>query len=1154
MVKRVGIEALLIVALLAVAPSLGGRTVLPTVRAQERDERGARLARHMARAADRLDRTPTAHRSRLSAGAKNFFHAAQQWSRVEPKVRAFEASGATTGPSERRGQQPRSPRVLTDDRVSDPLADAAAGAIGAGFTQSETSTAWCGSNVVVGFNDSGGLAAGILAGGGPSFGGYALSTDGGATFTDRGFLPVAKPDRDLLGDPTAACTDPGTFYYASLLIDFGPFTTGASVSKSSDGGLTFGDPVKVVEKDLETHFIDKEWIAADPTNPNRLYVSYGDFDGSGSICGADPDGFPIFREGIELVRSDDGGVTWSAPSVIASTCGDDGVFGSQVVVDDHGRVSVAWTFRSELAPNDEIRLRKSTDGGTSFGPPVRVASAVPVGGEQGLIRAPLLSALAVDRSSGPNKGNIYLSWHDGRYAAVPDGLAFDGVYAFSNIVFVRSTDGGQTFDPSPTRVSQDASPAFTDHFMPALGVDTDGTIGICYYDRSRDPSNFFIDRRCARSRDGGRHWTARRINRDPSLPATGQDSLVARTYQGDYDTLTGDFLLRTPGLLGAYTDTALGNQDVKANRVGLDPDEAGGSEDLEAAPHQWAPTAPSRLAAAPNDPATVDKIALYNQYYARLRDVLGGLPSAARERLSGASGRLVARVLGPDTGAEPDAIGSERDDDDLGQGPLRIDPSFSLDTSPRAGGAASSAGRISDPTTDLAFSRLSGFTQNTAATAWCGDVVVVAFDDTGSFGETLVSPLTGVSFLGFARSTNAGRSFTDLGFLGTGGNFALELEGEPIVACTDPTTFHYSSLATDFDRLTGAVTVAASTDGGLTFGGPIKAVEKSLFTHILTRQWLAVDPTDPGNLYVAYADIDFSGSICPFHSAIELVRSSDGGRTWGAPVEVTSYAESCEGEAEGSRVEVDARGTVHVAWEQFNGSSQTFEIRIARSPDRGASFNASVKVADVNVVGDFHRLQGGVLADEFPALAVDRSSGPSRGTLHIAWNDGALQVPHPRLTFGGVETVSYGFADVLATRSTDGGATWTQPVRVNDDREPLTTPAEVAGQGTDQFDPAIAVDRDGVVGVCFYDRRRDPLNFLIDRRCARSTDDGRHWENSEALNEVPFQSVMGEDLLFFGVGDYDTLASDFLQRRGGFVGGYGDNSRGNPDVKVNAFR
>ena len=544
-----------------------------------------RLGQQADRARTQLERIPASHRRLLSAAAQNYFHTARHWSQMEAKLRSLEGPGApaTSRPSATltsRTQVPSqglaAPAILTDGRVSDPLADAAT-SLFAGFTQSETSTAWCGKVAVVAYNDSGSLLPSFLSGGGISFNGYSRSADEGATFQDLGFLPVSSPDVRLLGDPVAACTDPRTFYYGSLLLDFGSLTSAASVSKSTDGGVTFGDPVKAVEKSSDTHFIDKDWMAADPTNPNNLYVTYTDFDDSGSICGFDPNGDPIFRVGIELVRSIDGGDTWSAPLDIATSC-DVGVQGSQVVVDDRGHIYVAWLHG--LMPNNEIRLRKSTDGGASFAPAVVVTTTIGVGGPglQGIIRSNEFPTLAVDRSNSPQNGNLYVSWNDGRFASVPDGLADDDVYAFADILFVRSADGGATFDAVPTRINHGSSTTFTDQYMPALGVDKDGILGICYYDRRRDDTNFRIDRRCAHSEDGGRHWASKKVNRVSFLSTQFQDSDVAFGYQGDYDTLAGDFLKRSPGLLGAYADNALGSQDVKSNRLRAGSDDDRGDD------------------------------------------------------------------------------------------------------------------------------------------------------------------------------------------------------------------------------------------------------------------------------------------------------------------------------------------------------------------------------------------------------------------------------------------------------------------------------------------------------------------------------------------------------------------------------------------------
>ena len=90
--------------------------------------------------------------------------------------------------------------------------------------------------------------------------------------------------------------------------------------------------------------------------------------------------------------------------------------------------------------------------------------------------------------------------------------------------------------------------------------------------------------------------------------------------------------------------------------------------------------------------------------------------------------------------------------------------------------------------------------------------------------------------------------------------------------------------------------------------------------------------------------------------------------------------------------------------------------------------------------------------------------------------------------------------------------------------------------------------------VLYPDRRHDPRNFLIDRFCARSTDAGGRWSNLQVTRRS-FAAVPGQDVQLSPeyMGDYDGLATDFTRGNGGFLGAFGDNARGNPDVRANRF-
>lgn len=534
------------------------------------------LTAHLKQIQDVASGMPSAARAKLSSGAQNLLRLAElaDNGELQGNISQSGAAGTLSGQS----FTPRS-ETLPPFQVSDTSMDLAFSR-NAGLVHSETSTAWCGQNVVVAYNDSGSLAESFqaLPTIGMSLNGYSRSTDGGRTFIDQGFLNPGRGIFHLLGgDPTVVCTDQNTFYQSSV---FESFFTGASVSKSTDGGVTFDDPIEVVFKPARLHFIDKPWLAADPSNPKKLYVTYTDFDGSQVLC---PDGMRI---GIELVRSIDGGATWSDPVVIDTGCLPNADQGSNVAVDGAGNVYVAWeSFPSNLSTN-EIDIVRSTDGGASFGPKVTVASVTPVGSILGLLQGGFRNnefpMLAIDRSRERGAGPIYVAWNDGRFDQIPDGFPFAGsaTYNFGDVIVSRSTDGGASWSAA-VKVNNDKNAApsrGTDRYLPGIAVDHEGAVGVCWYDRRRDPRNFFIDRECAVSRNRGQTWVNHRITQQSYAPSIGLDILIQPTYMGDYDTTAADTLGQLRGFLGAFGDNTLGNPDVRISRRFGDGDDNNNDE------------------------------------------------------------------------------------------------------------------------------------------------------------------------------------------------------------------------------------------------------------------------------------------------------------------------------------------------------------------------------------------------------------------------------------------------------------------------------------------------------------------------------------------------------------------------------------------------
>ena len=168
-------------------------------------------------------------RRTLSSGAQNLLTLTQGWNRVEDDVEKISlqiANSAGRGRGTSLDDEGEAPDAVAS-RVSSSAADFVF-SISAGFTQSETSSAWCGSNVVVGFNDSGSFFESMLFGpGGASFSGASFSSSPAGPFHDMGYInPGPDPNNLLTGDPVVTCTKPAdgvsagltTFYYSQILL------------------------------------------------------------------------------------------------------------------------------------------------------------------------------------------------------------------------------------------------------------------------------------------------------------------------------------------------------------------------------------------------------------------------------------------------------------------------------------------------------------------------------------------------------------------------------------------------------------------------------------------------------------------------------------------------------------------------------------------------------------------------------------------------------------------------------------------------------------------------------------------------------------------------------------------------------------------------
>ena len=251
------------------------------------------------------------------------------------------------------------------------------------------------------------------------------------------------------------------------------------------------------------------------------------------------------------------------------------------------------------------------------------------------------------------------------------------------------------------------------------------------------------------------------------------------------------------------------------------------------------------------------------------------------------------------------------------------------------------------------------------------------------------------------------------------------------------------------------VFVGKSADGGETYS-QITVVARS-FSRLTfhDKEWIAVDPVS-GYVYVVWVRFN-AGAV----GEMVFSRSENGGLTWTIP-RIMSNATTGEFQVQGAYPMVTADGILHITWVDF----ATHQIRYVQSTDHGTSFTPPKDIGDVvDLPNPLPNSQ--FRSALLPQGAVDRGYSEYQGSIYIAWND-----------------YRNNNSDIYLIYSRDGGATWSEPRRVN--KNPID-------DGSDQFMPDIAVTEQGYVVMLWYDRRDDPNNTLLRPYFAISTDGGGNW-------------------------------------------------------------
>ena len=351
-------------------------------------------------------------------------------------------------------------------------------------------------------------------------GGYGYTTDGGTTWTFPGVLE----NNVFRSDPVSNSDETGKFFYLSLQSDQQQSFFCDDVWASLNGGQTW-------TRQGPAHGGDKQWFTIDRTNGPGHGFQYQFWTG---FFGCD---------GGEFSRSTDGGVTWMNPINIPNN-----VQTGTLDVDTNGNLFIGgtsgsfWCLRSANAQNGSVT------------PTFDQVTSVSLGGSlvQGGINGVGLCGqtfLAVDRSGTATNNNVYM------LASVQPNGASDG----TDVMFVRSTNGGQTFS-APKRVNDDPVNHSKWHWMASIGIAPNGRIDSVWLDTRNAANNTDSQLFYSYSTDAGVTWSPNVAVSNAFNPFLGYPS---QNKIGDYLTIISD---NTGGDV-AYPATFNQEEDVYYIRV-----------------------------------------------------------------------------------------------------------------------------------------------------------------------------------------------------------------------------------------------------------------------------------------------------------------------------------------------------------------------------------------------------------------------------------------------------------------------------------------------------------------------------------------------------------------------------------------------------------
>ncbi len=365
-----------------------------------------------------------------------------------------------------------------------------------------------------------------------------VSIDGGTHWTQTA-IPAPKGEEAKCFAPDVAFSRDGTLYLSFVtLAGNGNVPHALWLSRSTDGGRTLSDPVKV-----RGPLTFQVRLAADPVRPRRVYLTWLQASDVGTLKFTAP-GNPILA-----ARSDDAGATWSKPARVSSAARGRVVTPAPVV----GQDGTLYVLYLDLGADrlDYEGAHEGRGGPAYRGPYTLVLARSQNAGRrwQESVVDTRLSAIArfvVFLAPAPS---VAVDRGGRVYAAFQSDTLGDAD------VWLWSLDPGSSSWRGPTRVNDTRRHDGSAQYLPKLAVAPDGRLDVLYYDRRADRRNLRNEVSLQSSFDHGRTFTpSLRLSSRPSDSRIGFGAKEGLPDLGSRLALiSGD-----RAALGLWTDTRAG--------------------------------------------------------------------------------------------------------------------------------------------------------------------------------------------------------------------------------------------------------------------------------------------------------------------------------------------------------------------------------------------------------------------------------------------------------------------------------------------------------------------------------------------------------------------------------------------------------------------